>query len=130
MPIAGALLIACGALMTLGSFLPWFELDGRSFSGMDELGGETRDGPIFVGMGVVLAALGAALLVWRRLIAIAIVAIVIAAFGLVAALIDYGDVQDIEEIFGGSAGAGLLVVILGTAAGVAGSIVALAKRRI
>ena len=128
-PVAGALMIAAGVLMVIGSFMPWFQLTGSSFSGMDKIGGETKDGPVFVVMGVALAAFGASLLIWRRLIAVAIVAIVIAGFGLLAAIVDYSDVRDLADVLGGSAGAGLVVVIIGAVCGVAGGIVALAKRR-
>jgi hypothetical protein len=119
--------------MAIGSFLTWFTIGGEDVTGFTEIAEETRDGPFFVGIGVVLLAFAITTLVAGRLLPIAILAVVFAGFGLIAALVDYGDISDLEDspLFAESLdiGPGLPVVIIGTLIGLAGGIVALAKRR-
>jgi hypothetical protein len=128
-------MIGGAALMVLGSFLTWFTLSGEDVTGFSELGGETRDGPIFLVLGVILAAFGITTLLARRMLAIAIIAVVLAALSLIAAVADYGDVNDLEDFdqaLGRDAfevGPGLPIIVVGTLVALAGGIVALAKRR-
>jgi hypothetical protein len=125
-------MIAGAVVMVIGSVLTWFTIGGVDISGFSELGGEDRDGPAFAGLAVILAAFGITTLLARRLLPIAILAVVFAAFAAVIAFSDYGDVSDIEhldrsDVF--DVGPGLPVVIAGSLIALAGGIVALVKRR-
>ncbi len=123
-------MIAGAALLVIGAFLPWFSIGDTSISGMDTTDGETRDGPVFVGLGVIIAVLGIITLVWKRILGVVIGALVVAAFALMAGIIDFTDVQDLKELFGDQvdAGIGLPVIIAGAALATAGSILGIAKR--
>jgi hypothetical protein len=128
-PTAGWLLIGGAAVMVLGSFLPWFTINGEDITGFSELGGEDRDGPAFVVFAVILAGFGITTLAARRLLPIAILAVVFASFALIFALVDYGDITDLEDLGLVEAGPGVPIVIVGTLIALAGGIVALARRR-
>lgn len=129
-PLAAWLMIAGAALLIVGSFLPWFTIADESFSGMNEIGGEARDGPVFVGLGVIIGIFGIITLVWKRILGVVIAALVVAAFALIAGIIDFADVQDLKDFFGDQvdAGIGLPMIIAGAALAAAGSIVGLVKR--
>lgn len=129
MPVAGVLLLVGAALLVVGCILPWFSVSGTDYNGFGDEAGESRDGPFFVGMAVILAAFGITLLAARRVLAVAIIAVVVASFSLIAGLADYGDVSDLTDAGFADGGPGLLVVILGSLCSLAGGIVALAKRR-
>ena len=113
-PTAGWLLIGGAAVMVLGSFLTWFTIGGEDFTGFTELADETRDGPAFVGFAVILAGFGITTLAARRLLPIAILAVVFAWFALIVAFVDYGDISDLEEAGLVEAGPGVPIVIVGT----------------
>jgi hypothetical protein len=128
-PTAAWLLIGGAAVMVLGSFLTWFTIRGEDITGFSELGGEDRDGPAFVVFAVILAGFGITTLAARRLLPIAILAVVFASFALIFAFVDYGDISDLEDVGLVEAGPGVPIVILGALIALAGGIVALAKRR-
>jgi len=127
-PLAAWLMIAGATLLIVGSFLPWFTIADESFSGMNEIGGEARDGPVFVGLGVIIGIFGIITLVWKRILGVVIAALVVAAFALIAGIIDFADVQDLKDFFGADAGIGLPMIIAGAALAAVGSIVGLVKR--
>jgi hypothetical protein len=125
-------MIAGAVVMIIGSALTWFTIGGVDITGFSQLGGQDRDGPAFAGLAVILAAFGITTLLARRLLPIAILAVVFASFAAVIAFSDYGDVTDLEnldraDVF--AVGPGLPVVIAGGLIALAGGIVALAKRR-
>jgi hypothetical protein len=122
-------MIVGAAVIVIGSLLTWFTIGDTDVTGFTDLGGEEKDGPAFVGFAVILAAFGITTLAARRLLPIAILAVVFAAFALIFALADYGDVTDLEDLGLAEAGPGLPVVIIGALIALAGGIVALAKRR-
>ena len=122
-------MIAGAAVMIVGSFLTWFTIGGLDVNGFTDFGGEDRDGPVFFGFAVILAAFGITTLAARRLLPIAILAVVLASFAAIFAFADYGDVSDLEDLGFAEAGPGLPVVIVGSLIALAGGIVALAKRR-
>jgi hypothetical protein len=122
-------MIGGAVLMVIGSFLTWFSIDGQDVTGFTELAGDERDGPAFVGFAVILAAFGITTLAARRLLPIAILAVVFAGFAVIFALADYSDISDLEEIGIVEAGPGVPIVIIGSLVALAGGIVALAKRR-
>jgi hypothetical protein len=128
-PTAAGLMLGGAVVMVIGAFLTWFTIGDLDISGFTEFGGEERDGPAFVGFAVILAAFGITTLAARRLLPIAILAVVFAGFAVIFALADYSDVADLEDAGLAEAGPGLPVVIVGTLVALAGGIVALAKRR-
>ena len=134
-PVGSALLILGGAMLIAGSFLNWFTVDGENFTGFSSAGSDdTKDGPVFVFLGVLAMGFGLAQLVARRVLAVAILAIVFAAFALLAALADIGDVGNLLDFFDAtgidaSRGPGLWVILVGSLVAVAGGIATVAKRR-
>lgn len=127
--VGAVILLAGAAVITLGALLPWFELAGESFNGFSDLGGEVKDGPAFVLFAIILAGFGVATLAAGRLLPIAILAVVIASFSALAAIVDLADVMDAVDFVGASTGPGLPVALVGSLLALAGSIVALATRR-
>jgi len=127
--VGAATLLAGAAVITLGALLPWFELAGESFNGFSDLGGEVKDGPAFVLFAIILAGFGVATLAAGRLLPISILAVVIASFSALAAIVDLADVMDAVDFVGASTGPGLPVALVGSLLALAGSIVALATRR-
>jgi hypothetical protein len=135
-PVGAYLAIAGAVLLIVGSFLTWFSLLDTDFNGFTGGGAEeTRDGPVFVTFGVLFIAFGVTTLLAKRVLAVAIIAVVLAAFAVMAAFVDLGDVTDAKDEFeamgldGFETGPGLYVVVLGALLALAGSIVVLAKRR-
>ena len=114
-PTAAWLLIGGAVVMVLGSFLTWFTIGGEDITGFSELGGEDRDGPAFVVFAVILAGFGITTLLARRLLPIAILAVVFAGFSSIFALVDYGDISDLEDVGLVEAGPGVPIVIVGDA---------------
>lgn len=122
-------MIAGSAVLALGSFLPWFTVGDTTVSGWSEFSGETRDGPILFVLAAVVGAFGIAMLAKGKILGLAIAGIVVAAFAFIASVVDYGDVRDLQDLFGVEAGIGLPLCVLGAGVATAGSIVATAKRR-
>ena len=116
-------------MITLGALLPWFEIAGESFNGFSDIGGEVKDGPAFVFFAIILAGFGLTTLAAGRLLPIAILAVVIASFSTLAAIVDWADVRDVADFVGASTGPGLPVALVGSLLALAGSIVAVATRR-
>ncbi len=123
-------------LMIVGSFLSWFSIDSgfgesESITGFTKLAGESKDGPAFVFLGVVVGGLAIAMFFAGRVLAVAIVAVVFASFAVLAVIVDLSDVSDLITLFDGSIswGPGLWVILVGAGMGLSGSIAALAKRR-
>lgn len=137
----------------LGTFLPWVTSRGQSLNGMDNYycaSGECiatdetfdaeylRSGAIeieapgraaFVGAAI-LAAFGLVLVLAGRVVAIAVLALVSSSLGLLVSLGLYAVSDRVTDTwrFDATLGSGPLVVILSAAAGMVGSIVALAQR--
>lgn len=133
--VGAALLVGGAALMILGSFLTWFTILGTSyngFSGGDD--GGSKDGPIFLVLGLLLLGFGIAQLAARKVLAIGIVAIIVAVSGLFAVLFDLSDVSDSVDIadsigIDASSGPGLWIILIGSMIALAGAIATVAKRR-
>ena len=133
-PNAAYLLIAGGVLLIIGSVLNWFTLFGEKYNGFSEVDGSQKDGPAFVFFAVIAIGAGITFLAAKRVLAVAIIAVVFLVFSVFAAIADISDVNDAMDIadiagFDASQGPGLYVVLLGSVLGLAGGIVALAKRR-
>ena len=131
--VVGALLLLIGsALLIVGSFLNWMKVDAPSLSGLgvdlsfNGFGGgegETKDGPVFV-----LAA--------RKVLAVAILSVVVAVLALLAAVIDVADVRDaiddlkaFDSTVTATMGPGLWVVLVGAIVALIGGIATLSVRR-
>ena len=133
-PVGSALLVVGGALLIAGSFLNWFTVRGAKYTGFSGSGSDTKDGPVFVFLGVLALGFGIAQLLARKVLAVAILAVVFAAFALLAAIADIGDVGDaikFADAVGVSAsrGPGLWIVLLGSLVALGGGIATLSKRR-
>lgn len=132
--LAAILLLAGGALTILGCALTWFEANGVTVTGFTTFGEEdVNDGPFFTFMAVLLIAFGITFLAARRVFVLAIIGVIAAGIVILAGIGDYSDVRDFKEVFGEfgdiSIGPGLPIVILGGLVSLAGSILALTKRR-
>ena len=123
------MLLAGAAVITIGALLPWFEVAGESFNGFSDIGGEVKDGPAFALFAIILAGFGVATLAAGRLLPIAILAVVIASFSTLAAIVDLADVMDAVDFVGASTGPGLPIALVGSLLALAGGILALVTRR-
>jgi len=137
----GSLLLIGGAALYIGAaYMPWYERDGNTLTGMDtfakDYGADTFEAPgkAWVVLGVIVAALGIATFFAGRQLALAIVTLVMSALSLFVSLIGLAVVDDqkkFDELIStpGSTGIGPVLGIVAMLAAVAGSIVVLAKRR-
>ncbi len=122
-------MIGGGAAAIVGCFLPWFTIAGETITGFTKVGDETSDGYFFAVLGAAVLAFGITTLLAKRLLPIAIIAVVLASICVLGSVADLRDVSDLSELFDVSIGAGLPIVLIGSLAGLAGGIVALATRR-
>jgi hypothetical protein len=133
--IAAILLLVGSVLMVIGSALPWLEGFGETINGFDEDSeGDSNSGPAYVFLAVVFTGFAITFLAAKRVLAVAIISVVLAAFAVLASfgdLSDANDAKDLIDSFDGDAslGIGIPVVILGSLVALGGSIAALAKRR-
>jgi hypothetical protein len=140
--LSGLLAVIGGAVVILGSFLPWASLSGDDtdvITGMDSstitgwttIEGETGDGPIFLVLGLAVAIM--AILALRGIVNLGtkIATIVVASISLLISLAEFGDVSDANDIvkpfgFEFSYGVGLFLLLAGSILGIVGG--ALFKR--
>lgn len=131
----GALLVIVGSLITaIGVFLPWVSIAGENLNGMSSFRGNDfvfydGSGIVAIGLAIITAGLGIALFFAGRVLAVAIIAIVMASF---AALVGLGMVAiaaDGADFGGGSIGFGAILQPIAPLLTLAGSIAATAKRR-
>lgn len=134
--VGASLLVLGGVLLIAGSFLTWFTILGESYTGFSTGAddGSTKDGPVFVFLGVVILAFGIVQLAARKVLAVGIIAIVVSALAILAALADIGDVSDAMDLaesldIDASSGPGLWIILVGALIGMAGAIATVAKRR-
>ena len=133
--VGASLTLAGGVLAAIGSFLTWFTLEGQSFTGFSkDANNDSKDGPVFLVLGLALIGLAVALLVARKVLAVTIVAVVLAALTVLFALADLGTVADADDkakLLGlsFSSGPGLYLCLVGGLVALGGSIAALARRR-
>jgi len=130
------LLIAGGAITIAGCFLKWFSGGGESANGFTEglddltvIGIDLVPGGAFVVLSVLAIGFGIAQLAAKKVLAVAILAVVFASFGVLSAMSNLGDLSDLADIFGIEKGPGMYVVALGNLLALAGGIATLAKRR-
>lgn len=154
-PIAGMLLLAGAVLVLVGCLLPWVSGGEESLNGFDNyycvddldcIGTEDAWGPLgyaedgsatsfepaavlsVIGI-VVLVAFGITFLAAGRVFAVAIISTILTAFGVLIALLFIGVASSAADNLEADIGLGVFVHLLGAIVAVAGSIVALAKRR-
>lgn len=130
-----------GAVLSgVACFLPFLSGGGESVNGFDDVPvfflstdttivDDSPGGPLFIFLAIILAGFGIATLAAGRLLAIMIIGIVLAAFGLLAGAAYTSDYSDVADITGLDLGAGLPLVIVGFAISLAGAITGIAKRR-
>jgi hypothetical protein len=135
-PIGGWLLLGGAIVMIVGCVLSWVSIDGESFNGFGHwiqlretdntfYEYDTPAGT-FVVFAVILGGFGIALLAAGRVLAVAILAIIVGVIASITALAVLAVVQDSESV---DLGPGLPVILLGALATLAGAIVATSKRR-
>lgn len=115
-------------------FLPWVSIAGENLNGMSSFRGNDfvfydGSGIVAIGLAIITAGLGIALFFAGRVLAVAIIAIVMASF---AALVGLGMVAiaaDGADFGGGSIGFGAILQPIAPLLTLAGSIAATAKRR-
>lgn len=133
------LLIVGGLVMIIGSALNWYSINGVDLNGfkdtIDPDTGEltTNTGGVFVMFGIASIGFGVAQLAARRVLSVAIIAVVICSTTALMALAELGmtsDRRDYVEPFNPfSMGVGIYVVIVGSLVALAGAIATLSRRR-
>lgn len=140
----GAILTLVGSLVTIvGVFLPWASGGGRSFNGMatfidDSFTAFETPGAVSIFLGLVTIGFGIALFFAGRVLAVAILAIVFAAFTVLWGLgaisiateaVAVGDSLSNAEETSGDPGFGAILQPISALITLAGGIVCTAKRR-
>ena len=143
-PVGSVLLIVGGLMLIAGSFLSWFSGFGESYNGFSNADGGSKDGPVFLVLGLLVLGFGIAQLLARKVLVLGILAIIVAVMAALAAVADISDVarnldeaRKILEDFGTdfgfeddfSWGPGLWVILVGSVVALAGGIATVAKRR-
>ena len=128
-PVGGVLMVAGAGIVGVGCFLPWLEVLNESINGFDEGPDDVALGPGLIFLALVVFGMGITTLAAKRILAIAIIGIVAAAFCLAAGAAQLADYSDFADFVGGDIGAGLVVVVVGSLIALAGAIVTTAKRR-
>ena len=118
-------MIGGGVVMVIGCIVPWFKLTfvEESFTvnaftdiGVDE---DSSDAFLLV-LALAVLAFGITTLLAKRLLPIAILAVVLASFALIATITRLSDVAELGDLFDVTWGAGLPILLVGSAAGLAG----------
>lgn len=131
----GALLVIVGSLITIiGVFLPWVTIAGENRNGMSAWRGNDfvfydGSGIVAIAFAIITAGLGLALFFAGRVLAVAIIAIVVASLALLVGLGMIAIAADGADFGGGSIGFGAILQPIAPMLTLAGSIVATAKRR-
>lgn len=138
--VAGSWLLIVGALVIVaGTLLKWYTIAGIDFNGFKETfdpdTGEvtTNTGGVFVFFAVLSLGFGIAQLAAKRVLAVAILAVVFGSFAALAALGEMSNISDRKSFMGGlvpfETGPGIYVVIAGSVVALAGAITTLSRRR-
>jgi hypothetical protein len=122
-------MIAGAAIVGVGCLLPWLDFADQSLNGFDDGPDDVALGPGLIFLALVVFAMGITTLAAKRILAIAIIGIVAAAFCLAASAAQLADYSDFADFVGGDIGPGLPVAVGGSLVALAGAIVTTAKRR-
>ncbi len=131
----GAILTIVGSVISIiGVFLPWLSDGGESQDGTGIFLGSDftiydNPGSAVIFFAVVTAGLGIALFFAGRVLAVAIIAIVMAAIALLIGIGMIGIANDTADFGGGSLGFGAILQPIAPLITLAGAIVATSKRR-
>lgn len=134
----GAILVMVGAAIgSLGTFLPWARLGDETGNGFDFY--RFRDnldvievdapGAVVLVFSAGLIGFGLALLLAGRVLAMAIIAIVVSAIGSIVGVVMIGLMVAVTDDVGGDIGYGVALTLVGPLIALAGAITATAKRR-
>jgi hypothetical protein len=136
---AGFLLILAGVACAIGCFVTWVRVDDGNreiaYNGFTQLAGQSgKDGPLIFVLAAALAALGAVMMMTRRLVDIAVLSIIAGALIAWRAISNIRELTDsIRDSTGATLlvhqGPGLYVIVASGVFGIAGGIVALVQRR-
>lgn len=121
-PVAGWLMVGGAIVAIVGCALNWFSVGDYDVNGFTKTLGENNDGAAFTFFAVVIIGLGIAIVAAGRVLACAIIGIVVSAFLCLGATSDISDVNDLKTFELVSVGPGLYVVLLGGLVSLAGSI--------
>ena len=132
---AAVLIIAGAIISAIAVFLPWLTAEGKTETGTGvfltkdfELYDSPGSGVLF--FAAVLLGLGIALFFAGRVLAVAIIAIVVASIALIVGMGMIAIVNDTKDLIGvGSLGVGVILVTPAAGLSLAGSIWATSKRR-
>lgn len=132
--VGAALLIVGSALALVGAFLPWLSGAGETLNGFDtyltsDLQELEAPGVVVIIGGLIGLGFGIALLAAGRVLAVAILGIIFAAFGIIIGLALWAIVADSLEGQFASVGVGLVLQPVGPAIALIGAIIATATRR-
>lgn len=129
--LGGVLAIIGGGLIALGAFLPWIKATAPFVGTITRSGMEGGDGPIFLGAGLVIAALG----LWSVIGRPSSAPVLLILAGLVLggfALLDYNEVSGRvgglgSDLATASVGAGIWSLFAGAAASVVAGLMLLGQ---
>jgi hypothetical protein len=132
---AAVLIIAGAIISAIAVFLPWLTAEGETETGTGvfltkdfELYDSPGSGVLF--FAAVLLGLGIALFFAGRVLAVAIIAIVVSSIALIVGMGMIAIVNDTKDLLGvGSLGVGVILVTPAAGLSLAGSIWATSKRR-
>ena len=134
----GSILIVVGALLAIaGTFLPWANLGNETGTGFDSYRFRDNLNVIeFDSPGVVvlvfaggIIGLGLALFFAGRVLAVAIISIIVTLIAAIVGLVMIGLMAAVVDDVGGSIGFGVAMTLFGPLVSLAGAITATAKRR-
>jgi hypothetical protein len=131
-PIAGLLMIAGAVVIVVGTVLPWMKVGSTSLNAWDvlvDVEDESSRGGGYTFFAVVLGGFGITTLAARRVLPVAILAVIFGAFAVLLAITDLADLYDLEDLIGIEIGVGPWITLLGAAAALGGAIWTLSVRR-
>lgn len=137
--VGAILTMVGGVLLAVGALLPWLKVTGETGNGLDDYIFENADGireraespgSAWIFFGLVLLGFGIALFFAGRVLAVAILAIVVAGLSLIMVFFGLGAANDTKDFLGeGSVQFGIFVGFVGAGLAIAGSVASTAKRR-
>lgn len=133
-PVGSWLLLIGAVAVGIGSFLTWYTIAGTAINGFDIDSDETTNGGGLIFMAIVLAGFAITGLFARRVLAVAILAVIFGAFTVLFVIGALSDGSDLKSLVDAvrqdfTWGPGLWVALGGSLVALAGSIVTLSKRR-
>jgi hypothetical protein len=136
---AASVLVLIGASMVMaGAVLPWLEDNSYRLTGTRTFWGRQNNGwreviapgRFMIVLAVVVGVVGLVLLVMNRVVAVAVLGVIMSTISFFFNLACLSVVNDTQEkLQAGNIGPGVPIAIVGAAAALAGSILATARRR-